>query len=132
MALIRCPDCGREVSNQAKACPFCGCPIGSASPGVLRVELRTFLKLIGNVGMTVSYEGETVRLSRGYYKDFSVPADGKKHIAKLACEKYGSIFGGAEFTVELNSGESKHVIVTYNDGNLFNKWEYREELIITR
>lgn len=27
MALIHCPDCGREVSDKAPACPSCGCPI---------------------------------------------------------------------------------------------------------
>lgn len=26
MALIKCPECGREVSDQAKACPSCGYP----------------------------------------------------------------------------------------------------------
>lgn len=27
MALIQCPDCGKEISSRAEACPFCGCPI---------------------------------------------------------------------------------------------------------
>ena len=27
MALIRCPECGREVSSQAPACPACGYPL---------------------------------------------------------------------------------------------------------
>lgn len=27
MALIQCPDCQREVSEHAPACPYCGCPI---------------------------------------------------------------------------------------------------------
>ena len=27
MALIKCVDCGKEVSNRAKVCPNCGCPI---------------------------------------------------------------------------------------------------------
>jgi DNA-directed RNA polymerase subunit RPC12/RpoP len=27
MALIKCPECGREVSDQATACPQCGYPI---------------------------------------------------------------------------------------------------------
>jgi hypothetical protein len=27
MALIRCPDCGHSVSNQARACPSCGYPL---------------------------------------------------------------------------------------------------------
>lgn len=27
MALIKCPDCGKEISDKAPACPFCGCPM---------------------------------------------------------------------------------------------------------
>lgn len=27
MALISCPDCGRQVSSDAKACPDCACPV---------------------------------------------------------------------------------------------------------
>lgn len=27
MALIKCPDCGKEFSSMAKACPQCGCPV---------------------------------------------------------------------------------------------------------
>lgn len=29
MALIRCPECAREVSDQAAACPGCGYPIAA-------------------------------------------------------------------------------------------------------
>lgn len=31
MALMRCSDCGNEVSDQAPACPKCGRPIASAA-----------------------------------------------------------------------------------------------------
>lgn len=27
MALIKCFDCGKEISDRAGVCPFCGCPI---------------------------------------------------------------------------------------------------------
>ena len=27
MALIKCPECGSEISERAKTCPKCGCPI---------------------------------------------------------------------------------------------------------
>mgnify|MGYP001415186902 FL=1 len=30
MALIKCPECGREVSSIAKACPSCGAPIDTS------------------------------------------------------------------------------------------------------
>ena len=33
MALMKCPDCGRDVSDQAPTCPNCGRPIAAAQPG---------------------------------------------------------------------------------------------------
>ena len=30
MALIKCPECGKEISDKASACPNCGCPISSS------------------------------------------------------------------------------------------------------
>lgn len=27
MALIKCPECGRDVSDRAASCPGCGCPV---------------------------------------------------------------------------------------------------------
>ena len=39
MALINCPECGKEVSDKAKVCPNCGCPseewISALCPSVL-------------------------------------------------------------------------------------------------
>lgn len=32
MALIKCGECGREVSDKAAACPQCGAPVASALP----------------------------------------------------------------------------------------------------
>ena len=29
MALINCPECNKEISDKAPACPHCGCPLGS-------------------------------------------------------------------------------------------------------
>lgn len=29
MALIKCPDCRKQISSQAASCPQCGCPISS-------------------------------------------------------------------------------------------------------
>jgi uncharacterized membrane protein YdbT with pleckstrin-like domain len=42
MALTNCPECGREVSTEAKACPACGFPVAektSASAPVVADEL---------------------------------------------------------------------------------------------
>ncbi|MBP8151355.1 MAG: zinc ribbon domain-containing protein [Xylophilus sp.] len=32
MALVRCPECGREVSSHAPACPACGYPLQAKNP----------------------------------------------------------------------------------------------------
>lgn len=29
MALIKCPECGKEISDQATSCPNCGIPINA-------------------------------------------------------------------------------------------------------
>lgn len=31
MAMIKCPECGKEVSDKAEVCVNCGCPISKAS-----------------------------------------------------------------------------------------------------
>lgn len=33
MALIECSECGQMVSENAKSCPKCGCPIDNQSNG---------------------------------------------------------------------------------------------------
>ncbi len=27
MALMKCQECGKEISDKAEACPHCGCPV---------------------------------------------------------------------------------------------------------
>ena len=34
MALIYCRECGKQISDQAFACPYCGCPMGNSNPNV--------------------------------------------------------------------------------------------------
>lgn len=38
MALITCPDCQKQVSDQAPACPNCGRPIAAAQPHDKKVQ----------------------------------------------------------------------------------------------
>ncbi|MCL5278984.1 MAG: zinc ribbon domain-containing protein [Planctomycetes bacterium] len=42
MALVPCPECGREVSDQALACPHCGYPIGGGGGYEYRSERQIF------------------------------------------------------------------------------------------
>lgn len=31
MALMKCVECGKEISDRADNCPYCGCPVGAES-----------------------------------------------------------------------------------------------------
>jgi tellurium resistance protein TerD len=35
MALISCPECSREISDKAAACPHCGCPVEKETVAVI-------------------------------------------------------------------------------------------------
>jgi len=40
MALIICPECGKEISDKAGSCPNCGCPIGEEKVDRKKVSLK--------------------------------------------------------------------------------------------
>ena len=55
MALIPCPECGREVSSKAKACPSCAHPVaenGQAAdkPGALQLAADVATGPLGCLG----------------------------------------------------------------------------------
>ena len=40
MALIKCPECGKEVSDKAQSCPNCGCPLSEmVASGTIRIKM---------------------------------------------------------------------------------------------
>lgn len=43
MALIKCPECGREISDRAAACPHCGCPVSSATQSEPTLEYEIYI-----------------------------------------------------------------------------------------
>ena len=63
MALIRCPECGAEVSDRATACPKCAFPIASSLPaGIVRIKMKPVqvsTGLSGKQRVTV-YSGSSV------------------------------------------------------------------------
>lgn len=40
MALIKCPECSKEISDKASACPNCGCPLSEmVKGGIVRIKM---------------------------------------------------------------------------------------------
>lgn len=50
MAIIQCPECGREVSDRAKHCPHCGVGIARSSSFYTSIVVGTVIALIGIFG----------------------------------------------------------------------------------
>lgn len=40
MALINCPECSKEISNKAKACPHCGYPLPTKEETIRKTEVK--------------------------------------------------------------------------------------------
>jgi len=54
MALIACPECGKQVSTQAATCPSCGAPgPGSTAPAAGRREPLVNAGLLGKIAAVV-------------------------------------------------------------------------------
>mgnify|MGYP000260335541 CR=1 FL=1 len=74
MALIKCKECGKEISDQAEACPNCGCPLNAhTAKGVIHfywanMKGNTFLKT--NIIVDGTPYGE---LKCGHSIDVSIP-----------------------------------------------------------
>ena len=43
MALIKCPECGQDISDKALACPHCGCPMNASAQAQEQTDLLTSL-----------------------------------------------------------------------------------------
>ena len=58
MALIKCSECGKEVSDKAATCPNCGCPISQmSSSGIVKIKLPRTEQISGGwVGLFSSKE----------------------------------------------------------------------------
>ena len=57
MALINCPECNREVSDKARSCPSCGCPI--SVDNLVKVKFPRGRQLI-NMGCVVYDEDNNI------------------------------------------------------------------------
>jgi len=53
MALIKCPDCGKEISSEATSCPFCGCPATKINPN-LNEEIKNNLQKRGMLFIVIA------------------------------------------------------------------------------
>ena len=125
MALIQCPECGKQISGQADRCIHCGCPV--PHNGVLQVFFKTMFKVVETKAVLVNFDGQQVKLNNGQNYQFIVPADGRIHSGTISC---GGLFSYNEkvFNFSLNSGESRNIVIDYNNLAFLpaNRWDCRQ------
>ena len=46
MALIKCPECGKKISDKADACINCGCPLSEFNKQEIKIKRVTFVTRI--------------------------------------------------------------------------------------
>ena len=66
MALISCPECEKEISDKADACPHCGFPLsdGSATPvSAITPESRQRIRLAGMISRVLQVLGGILLLA---------------------------------------------------------------------
>lgn len=73
MALIKCPECGQEISDKALACPHCGMPLRAQDRGTYDVtfRLKKYFALAQRSVKVLVDNTETYKVNGG--EDFSVP-----------------------------------------------------------
>ncbi len=59
MALIKCPECGKEISDKAAACPNCGCPI-SGGNGVNSTPTTAQIRVVCKTN-TIKVDGQATK-----------------------------------------------------------------------
>ncbi len=70
--LITCPECGKKISDQAAACPGCGCPMEV-------IRERYSMKLYDPETMTgkTAEDCKAIEIASDFYGELLVSGDGR-------------------------------------------------------
>ena len=66
MALIPCPECSREISDKAKACPLCGYPLAASDAGLSEGDQEELERLRQEQLLLAQMQGEVDGWTMGY------------------------------------------------------------------
>ncbi len=142
MALIKCPECGKEISDQAISCPNCGSPMKKEKPEVVAFQqnsnmvntvapkkkkghgcLITVLAVFIFIGIMAAAVGGAVGQNSAVQKAVSGVSDDAEYITLeefnkietgMSYEEVQEIVGSAgEVSVQSGSGEFSITMVTW-------------------
>ena len=120
MALIKCTECGKEISDRATSCPNCGCPIAELSPnGIVRIKMPVLeLGLVGlfsSRAATILDERNNVLWKGKHGENASFMVNGATNIiislGGWANEVTGTVFPRKKYSLVQDLGV--HMFATY-------------------
>ena len=104
MALFKCSECGKEISDKAERCPYCGCPIKEIKKAALQDKVSTLksnkkkVYIVGSIDIAFAVFALVLFF---YFKD-RPPSE-----EELLIGKWQGQGTNLNITVELNVYESK-------------------------
>lgn len=118
MALIKCPECGREISDRAEACIHCGCPIEKASAEVFEPHKEEECKEKTMETVTeAEKEEKTTVLSKSdeqnVEENAAVSSECEVHEAVDVTTKENAVFNSS-YTYEQNAETSENLKKNHN------------------
>lgn len=121
MALIKCPECGKEISDKASVCPNCGCPIAEMTPnGTVRIKMPNnvvdgFVGLFSSRKATVTDTNGKILWSglHGENANFTIDAPTKIiiNLGSWANPVTGTVFPRKKYSLIQDMGV--HMLATY-------------------
>lgn len=75
MALIKCPECGKEFSDKAFACPNCGCPISEIRKMAEEEKQKNIVELKLEGSYSLKYDEENIGIYSSGIFVFSAPKE---------------------------------------------------------
>ena len=114
MALIKCPECGKEISDKALSCPNCGFPMnekqtikvvdGDECP-ICKVNKWTINQLNIAKCVTCGYEKDLNLINKSYNR-VHCPTCGSKNVQKITTSS--KIMGAALFGILSITAKSQY------------------------
>lgn len=124
MALINCPECGKQVSDRAASCPVCGCPINAtaAVPQIDRsAEIEKFLDLAvkaiqgKNSDQVEKYCQSALEIDPQNSRAWELEARGLLFNSSLKTNKIPQAIGAAANAVEFTSADKGELAASLYD-----------------
>ena len=118
MALIKCPECGKEISDKSNACIHCGCPIMSATQensneienyiGIAKTALES-----QNGQEAYDYANKVLAIDSNNVEAWFIKMKSVEHIAKVGNPKAEEVVSCAKQVIKLANPDSEFVFETY-------------------